>query len=182
MKQYETDKILYSGVPNIRSVGRPKKWETVEELEERIEAYFNSCFRKVQRRELIKVAVDKDSESEYAWIDCTDSHGNPLLENIRPLTVTGLACALDTTRETLLDYENKPENAQFSDTIKRAKGFIQRYAEEYLYNGKNQTGAIFNLKNNWGWVDRTETDITSKNKEISSAIVSAKADDILKND
>lgn len=183
MKNFETGR-KYATIPSVRKVGRPKKFESVEELEEQVEAYFRSCFSKIRRRELLRAADpgDPDSKNEYVWIDCHDDEGNQLYEQIRPFTVTGLANALDTNRETLLDYENKPENADFSDTIKRAKEFIHQYAEEYLFEGKNQTGAIFNLKNNWGWVDRTETDITSKNKEISAAVVSAKADDILKND
>lgn len=183
MKAYETGK-KYSTIPNIRSVGRPKKFETVEELEEQIQKYFESCFMPVRRRELITKAIPGDSDSRdlYDWVNVLDENGEQVYEQIRPFTVTGLAVALDTTRDLLLDYENKPENAQFSDTIKKAKQVIHRYAEEYLYEGKNQTGAIFNLKNNWGWVDRTETDLTTKGKEINSAAVSAKADDILKND
>lgn len=101
---------------------------------------------------------------------------------IQQPTITGLAVALDTTRETLLDYENKPENENFSDTIKRAKAFIHAYTEQYLYDGKNQTSGIFVMKNNFGWVDRTETDLTSKNKQLSGIAVAAKAADILKTD
>jgi len=76
----------------------------------------------------------------------------------KPYTITGLALALDTNRETLLDYEEKDE---YSDTIKRAKMKCHNYAEEYLYNGKNVTGAIFNLKNNYGWKDKTEQELSN---------------------
>jgi len=72
-----------------------------------------------------------------------------------PYTITGLALALDTSRETLLDYEAKQD---FSDNIKRAKLRCHNYAENYLYTGKNATEAIFNLKNNYGWKDKTEVD------------------------
>lgn len=72
----------------------------------------------------------------------------------KPYTVSGLAVALDTTRRTLLDYEEKDE---FSHTIKKAKAKIEAYNEEMLYN-KNipTTGVIFNLKNNYGWKDKQE--------------------------
>ena len=30
------------------------------------------------------------------------------------------------------------------------------FAEEHLFSGKQVAGAIFNLKNNYGWVDRQE--------------------------
>lgn len=158
MKRYETRYPRYNKVPSI--LGRPKKFETVEDLQKQIEEYFNDCF-----------------------LEHKKENGEVILgEQIRPFTITGLAVALDTTRETLLNYENNIENATFSDTIKRAKQIIHRYAEEYLYDGKNQTGAIFNLKNNWGWVDRTEQDLTTKGKEIAPAVISAKVDAILKED
>ena len=69
----------------------------------------------------------------------------------RPYTVSGLAYALNTTRETLLDYEHSRNggrhNKRFSDTIKNAKQKIQAFAEERLYS-QNVTGAIFSLCNN----------------------------------
>lgn len=67
----------------------------------------------------------------------------------KPFTVTGLALALDTTRETLCDYEEKPE---FSDAIKKAKAKVEQFAEERLYLGA-PAGAIFALKN-FGWSDK----------------------------
>lgn len=85
-------------------------------------------------------------------------------ETGEPYTITGLALALDTSRETLLDYEVKD---QFSDTIKKAKLKCQNYTERFLYNGKNATGAIFSLKNNYGWRDKQETDVTSDGQPLS---------------
>jgi len=100
--------------------GRPLKFQSVDELSDMIDAYFEQC--------------DKDGD---------------------PYTITGLALALDTSRESLLEYQDRPE---FVDTIKRAKLKCHNYAEKFLYNGKNATGAIFNLKNNWGWRDKSEID------------------------
>lgn len=88
---------------------------------------------------------------------------NDCMEKKRPLTVTGLALALDTTRETLLDYQEKDE---YSDTIKRAKLTIQNYVEEYLFVGKNVAGAIFNLVNNYGWTNKSQTDVTTGGEKI----------------
>ena len=48
----------------------------------------------------------------------------------RPLTITGLALALGTGRNVLIDYENREE---FSNTIKRAKLLCENYAEESLF-------------------------------------------------
>lgn len=75
----------------------------------------------------------------------------------RPLTITGLAVDLDTDRDTLLNYEKKEE---FFGTIKSAKNKIHAWTEEYLFQGKNQAGCIFNLKNNYGWKDKSEVDNT----------------------
>ena len=73
--------------------------------------------------------------------------------NERPYTISGLAYALDTTRRTLLDYE---ENDEFSHTIKKAKAKIEQFVEERLFVGNNTAGVIFNLKNNYNWKDKQE--------------------------
>lgn len=83
-------------------------------------------------------------------------------EKRKPYTVTGLALALDTDRETLINYQNRND---FFDTVKRAKLKCQNYAEEYLYNGKNVAGAIFNLKANYKWEDKQQLEHTGKDGE-----------------
>jgi hypothetical protein len=110
------------------SVGRPPKFQSLEELETLINDYF---------------------ETE---------------EGKNTPTVTGLALALDTTRKTLLDYCELDN--EFSYTIKKAKARVERKMEQHLY-GNNVTGLIFNLKNNFGWRDRTETDITTGDQPLS---------------
>jgi hypothetical protein len=76
-------------------------------------------------------------------------------EKGKPYTITGLAIALDTDRKTLLNYEEKDG---FFPTIKKIKQKVENYAEEKLFNGNNTAGVIFNLKNNYGWVDKQEID------------------------
>lgn len=131
-----------------KKIGRPLKFATVEELQEKIEIYFKSCWRQ---------KVDMFGNPIFM----KDEHGKKTKEKVmeqwKPYTIVGLAVALDTTRETLLDYEEKDG---FSDTIKRAKEMCHQYAEEQLYIGKNPTGAIFNLKNNYKWKDRNEIEHT----------------------
>lgn len=112
-----------------RPVGRPLKFQSVEELQQQIDAYFDSCW---------------DAEEGYYK---------------RPYTVTGLALALDTSRKVLLDYQNR--NDEYSDAIKRAKNRVENYAEEALFTSKQTAGIIFNLKNNHGWVDKTEQDVNA---------------------
>jgi len=107
--------------------GRPLKFQSVEELEQKVADYFAEC----------------------------DSKNIETL--VKPYTITGLAYALGCDRDTLLNYEQKEE---FFGTVKKAKLKIHSWTEEYLFTGKNQTGAIFNLKNNYGWKDKTESETT----------------------
>lgn len=84
------------------------------------------------------------------------------LEKNEPITITGLAMALDTSRETLMDYEEK-RGDQFSDAVKRVKLVCENYAERKLF-GSNPTGAIFALKN-YGWKDRQELGLDDSGME-----------------
>ncbi len=95
--------------------------------------------------EAVQEVIDK------YFIDCKADERHP--------TVTGLALELDLTRQGLINYEAKGD---FLDTIKKAKQRVQIAVEETLMGGRAPVGAIFNLKNNFGWVDKTETAITGK--------------------
>ena len=157
--------------------GRPLKFKTVKELQEKVDAYFESCFKPTYTKRLTddyntrnKKLSPKENptEQDWEWVAELDHEGNQIYEQIKPFTVTGLALFLGTSRETLLNYEN---NDKFFDTVKEAKAKIQEYAEEYLFSGKNQTSAIFNLKNNWGWVDKNETDINNPDGNLKTVIV-----------
>lgn len=74
-----------------------------------------------------------------------------------PLTVTGLALALNTTRDTLMDYEKKDG---YSDTVKRAKLMIENAYEKRLIERGNG-GDVFALKQ-FGWSDKQEVNIGNK--------------------
>lgn len=88
-------------------------------------------------------------------------------EKEKPYTITGLALALDTNRQTLINYENH-DNKDYFDTIKRAKLKCENFAEEHLFVGKSGvTGAIFNLKNNYGWVDHQVIENKTVNDNLS---------------
>ena len=73
-----------------------------------------------------------------------------------PFTITGLALALDMTREGLCFYADKEE---FTDTIKKAKLRVEGYAEDSVYTSRNPAGAIFILKN-FGWSDTQKLELT----------------------
>lgn len=134
--------------------GRPLKFKSAKELQSKIDEYFESCY-------------DEQwiMDGEGKWYPVLDRHGNIAKVQVKPFTISGLAVYLDTNRQTLVNYEN---NAEFFDTIKKAKARIENYTEEQLYNtgAKNMVGIIFNLKNNYGWQDKqevgVEADVTFK--------------------
>jgi hypothetical protein len=93
---------------------------------------------------------------EAYFIDCKEREEPPM--------ITEMCVFLDTTRETLLDYQSKDG---FSDTIKRAKTRCEAAVEKGILLGKmNATAGIFNLKNNYGWRDKTEQDITTGGEKL----------------
>ena len=125
--------------------GQPLKFKSVEELQSRIDGYFNSCWEE----------DDKGKRTQT-----------------KPYTITGLANYLDTNRQTLLNYEDKE---QYFDTIKKAKSMCEQYVEEYLFVGKNTAGGIFNLVNNYGWQNKQNTDITTGGEKLNPLEAEEKA-------
>ena len=125
-----------------KTVGRPPKYKTKEEIEEKIEAYFKKCEGEILKDDNGEPVLNK-------W-------GKPVVINCRPPTVTGLALALGfTTRTSLLNYQGKKE---FMDTITRAKTMIEAYTEERLFDRDGTSGAQFSLRNNFsGWNEETKT-------------------------
>lgn len=126
-----------------KAVGRPPKYKSKEEIEEKIDAYFKQC----------EGEVLKDNNGNTVF----NKFGNPVIINQRPPTVTGLALALGfSTRLSLLNYQGKKE---FMNTITRAKARVEAYAEERLFDRDGTSGAQFSLRNNFkGWTEKTELD------------------------
>ena len=90
--------------------------------------------------------MKKDIEIYFAECD----------EKEKPYTMSGLAYALDMDRKSLLNYS---KDEKFFPTIKKAKQKIEQQLEENLYRLGNNSGIIFNLKNNYGWQDKTEVQV-----------------------
>lgn len=134
-------------------VGRPPMYKTKEEIQEKIDAYFEECKGTILKNEAGEIVYNK--------------YGMPIIINERPLTVTGLALALGfTSRQALLNYQDKQE---FVDTITRAKAVVERYAEERLFDKDGANGAKFSLANNFeGWKEKQqiEADVNGINITI----------------
>jgi hypothetical protein len=89
--------------------------------------------------------------------------------NKKPITITGLCLALETTRETLCDYENGKYNDNQNDysyTIKRLKMMVEDGYEQKLH-GTTAAGAIFALKN-FGWKDVVDVNTNKQPEELTT--------------
>ena len=111
----------------VHSGGRPRKFQSVEELQKKIDAYFESCWEEVWLKK-----ENKDKEGNVIsteWNPDLDRFGKIRKVQKRPYSITGLALALDTKRDLLIDYENRDD--EFSDTIKQAKEKIHKYDHSF---------------------------------------------------
>lgn len=136
-----------SGWFKIGNSGTSKKWETPEELQSDIDNYFELCNNNT------KTVVTKEGE---------------IIEVPHPIpyTIEGLCDVLECDRATLLNYEKTKGYEPYFNTIKKAKNKIQRNkVERGLIGESNPAVTIFDLKNNHGYKDKTETD-TNHSGEI----------------
>ena len=120
-------------------VGRPKKYNSANEMQEVIDKYFLSCFRPLLDKNGNVVINPKTNEA--------------CLVQYRPFTMSGLADALDMSRQSLINYSNQEE---FFDTIERAKRKVEIYTEEKLFEKETCNGSKFSLSNNFGWAEKQE--------------------------
>lgn len=81
-----------------------------------------------------------------------------------PYTIEGLAVACDCDRRTIINYAH---DSEFFPTIKKAREKILSRLAELAISGKgNPTSIIFNLKNNYDYVDKQEIKSDGENKLI----------------
>lgn len=134
--------------------GKPKKWETPEELQSDIDAYFDWC--------------DDNPISIHHNSKIDKETGKPLTYNIdRPYTIEGLCGYLECDRSTLIHYEKEEGYEEYFHTIKAAKNKIQRNKVERVLAGiAPQSATIFDLKNNHGYKDQKEIDHTTKGEQV----------------
>lgn len=119
--------------------GRPKLYNSKEEMQKIIDSYFSLCDQ---------------------------------LE--RPYTMSGLANALNMSRQSLINYSKDEE---FFDTIKKARAKVEQQLEENALMGKaNSTFTIFNLKNNYGWRDSVEINNQNELTKLDELLKEIKKD------
>lgn len=110
-------------------MGRPPYYDTPEQLELAIDAYFDG--------------LEVKNESG-------------IVVRTRPPTTAGLAIGLGfCDRQSLYDQLNREPD--FSCPIKKALTYIESFHEENLVSGRVPTGSIFWMKNH-GWKDHADED------------------------
>lgn len=121
-------------------MGRKPTFASAEEMQEKIDAYFESC-----EPELLR---DGDGTPML------NKNGEPVYVGGRPMTIQGLALALGfTSRQSLLNYKAKRE---FVDTVTRARLRVEQYAAERLFDRDAQRGAQFTLAYGFGYARDAE--------------------------
>lgn len=122
--------------------GRPLKFKTPEELEEKIEQYYE--WAKDNKKHITITGL--------AWYLGTNRQ-----------TLLNYENSLEDGAYSSVDDDVK---VRFVDSIKRAKARIEMEYEETLYNKNSAVGGIFVLKNNYGYVDKQEIVQENKNIEV----------------
>lgn len=79
--------------------------------------------------------------------------------------ICGLANYLGLSRNTLLRYEKDSEKEDYNEVIERARTTIEAVNEQILYS-KNNSGAIFIMKNNFGYNAEQKTHNVNENVDI----------------
>jgi hypothetical protein len=152
--------------------GRPPLFTDVESLEKAINEYFDYCDNRIQQ------VYSKKQEAVIEII------------NPEPYTMAGLAYYLHMDRTTLLNYKKRTDDngQEFFSAIKSARDRVAMDVERRLMEGQ-ATGAIFNLKNNFGYVDKTEQEnsgtiqvVTRKHSRFAKPAPSENTDDSQQND
>lgn len=129
--------------------GRPLKYSSVEDLQSIIDEYFQHCDDRIKE-------VHKPDGETYGY------------SNPEPYTMSGLAYALGLSRQGLMEYKAKDG---FSDAIKDARNRVEVDIERRMNDKDTFTpGLIFNAKNNFGWRDKTEQEVTSPDGSMTPVV------------
>lgn len=161
-------------------LGRPPKYETAEEVAKIINAYFAEC----------DPHWITETYYDHPFIETEESlepqaHGGALKRKRikdydapmvlmkrkvkseqQPYTMAGLARRLGLSRQALMEYKNGDQGKEIGDTIKAARSIVEEFNERLLLSGKYATGAIFNLKVNFGYHEHEEENPPPENPII----------------
>lgn len=130
--------------------GRPLLFKNKEELEQKIDEYFDKCDKRMVER------VNKRGEVI-------------IINHPEPYTMSGLAYSIGVDRQTILNYAKKEE---FFGTIKKARDKVEADVEKRMNDRDAFTpGLIFNAKNNFNWKDKQEVDHTTGGDKFEGLVI-----------
>lgn len=126
---------------------------TPEKLQELVRDYIDSNIIETPRvkRTVIK---HKDKDDEVIETPVMSKSGKQVIdvELAKPLTITGLCIHCGIIKDQLFDYAQDDE---YKTIVKAARQEIENYLQYVSMNEQyNVTGAIFNLKSNFGYNDK----------------------------
>lgn len=131
----------------IGNSGKEKFFSTPEEMSVAINNYFEECDNRIR-----EVYIKSKQEIEH-------------IKDPKPYTIEGLCVCLGITRDTLLNYEKKEGYEEYFDIVRHAKLKVQQnLIERGLEGSNNPTVTIFVSKNNFGYKEKTEQEITLPDK------------------
>ena len=130
------------------------KWASPEQLQKKIDEYFESCMGYVY-----------DYRTQQPLYD---AEGRPRREQTQPYTTTGLARALGVDRHTLICWSEDQLNAlgvptdedyegpTYGEIVREAREKVQEFCEKKLFERDGFNGGKFVLDCAFNWVGRRE--------------------------
>lgn len=144
--------------PFSKVIGGKRKYENPKDLKRQCDKYFQSLMRPVY----IKGQMMKDEA------------GNPIMEQIRPATISGLAQFLGIQTKTLKSYHMKSVSGlippEYAEIVLEARQKIEVFAEEQMYSRDGARGAQFVLQAGFGWQTKGEQSEQRMNKQRIKAM------------
>jgi len=127
----------------IKLIGRPRKYDTVEELREKIQYYFDSI--------TMDIVTDEENNAEESIVNT---------KFIKQPGVISMCLFLGIDPDTLKEFEKRSE--EYSGTIKQARNIILAAKLEMLPTMKNPRGMMFDLSANYGMHEKQQVEYTEK--------------------
>lgn len=160
--EWVSDRVLKIDLRCVRSPKKSNKqypvrmkFRSPEHLQSLCDEYFASC--------------DGVLYNNKTGLPFLDNDGYPIVGQIKPYTISGLALYLDVSTSVLRGYEKGrrdelgfPEDQdeyvglQYADVIRRARQRIEAYAEQRLYDKDGFAGSRFVLDCAFKWVTHKE--------------------------
>ncbi len=159
-------------------LGRPPKYTSVKQLQKVVNAYFAECDphwidEEYYDHPWIEEGTSRKKDYNAEEVLMTRKR----MTEQQPYTMAGLARRLGLSRQALMEYKNDDRGKEIGDTIKAARSVVEEFNEHLLLSGKYATGAIFNLKVNFGYHEHEEENPPPENQIVFMNMVPSPPDE-----